>query len=141
MKRIQIAILLAVIALLMSSLACNALANGVSVTTANITRVHMATDENDSQSTKSYSPDVSSFYCFFDLNNAPDDTKVKGVWTAVDAKGIDPNFLIDSSEITHGDGVIYFSLERSSDAWPVGKYKVELFVNDKLVQTVNFEVR
>ena len=153
MKKNKITILLAVIALLLASLACNAVTgggesgdnnnggDGISFTTANITKAHMALDVDDTKQTDVFSPSAKTFYCFFDLNNAPDDTKVKGVWVAVDASGVDPNYEIDTSEYTSGDGTIYFTLERSTDAWPVGKYKVDLYINDKLVQTIEFEVK
>ena len=159
----KIVILLAVVALVLASLACNALTgggnttvnntpndntttnqndnSGFSVTTANITNVHMANDENDTKQTTTYSPSDKTFYCFFDLNNAPDSTVVKGAWTAVSAQGVDANYAIDSAEITGSDNTYYFKLDRSTDAWPVGKYKIDLYIDGKLVQTVEFEVQ
>ena len=71
-----------VLILVLAALACN-----FSASTANITNAHMSTDENDSAQTTVYSPDAPTFYCYFDLNNAPDDTVVKGVWTLVSAEG------------------------------------------------------
>jgi hypothetical protein len=124
------------IVLALVSLAC-----GFSASTANITNAHMSVDESDSQSTTVYAPDASSFYCYFDLNNAPDDTVVKGVWTLVSAEGYDPNQEIDSAEITGGDNNYYFSLGGGTDLWPIGQYKIDLYLNDELVQTVNFEVK
>jgi hypothetical protein len=127
---------LAVLALMLSSLACEA-----SATTANISNAHMSTDEADSAQTTVYTPDVSSFYCYFDLNNAPDDTVVKSVWTLISAEGYDANQEIDSAEMTGGDNTYYFALDRASDPWPVGQYKIDLYLNDKLVETVNFDVQ
>jgi hypothetical protein len=75
------------------------------------------------------------------LNNAPDSTVVKGVWTAVSAEGVDPNYEIDSAEITGGDNTYYFSLGGSTDPWPVGKYKIDLYIDGNMVQTVEFEVQ
>jgi hypothetical protein len=127
---------LAVLALVFSSLACEA-----SASTANISNAHMAVDEADSAQTTSYTSDAPSFYCFYDLKNAPDDTVVKGVWILISAEGYDPNQEIDSAEVTGGDETYYFALDRGTDPWPVGQYKVDLYLNDKLVQTVNFEVQ
>jgi hypothetical protein len=135
--------------LLFASLACSTVTGGgensndtgFSFTTANITNAHMAIDESDSQQTNTYAPSTQSFYCYFDLNNAPDDTVVKGEWILVSAEGFESNSVIDTADITGGDNTYYFTLDRSSDAWPVGKYKVNLFVNDKLVQTVEFQVK
>ena len=144
MKKNKIVVLSAVAALVLASLACNALTgggDGISVTTANITNAHMASDVDDTKQSNVYSTSVPTFYCFFDLNNAPDSTVVKGTWTLVSAEGYDSNSEIDSAEITGSDNTYYFSLDRSGDSWPVGKYKIDLYVDGKLVQTVEFEVQ
>lgn len=125
-----------VVVLVLASVACE-----FSASTANISNAHMSLDEADTQQVTSYSPDSPAFYCYFDLNNAPDDTVVKGVWTLVSADGYDPNQEIDSAEISGGDQTYYFSLGGSTDPWPVGQYKIDLYLNDELVQTLNFEVQ
>ena len=122
--------------LILASLACN-----FSASTANISNAHMATDESDSTQTTAYSPDAQTFYCFYDLKNAPDDTVVKGVWILVSAEGYEANSEIDSAEITGADDSYYFSLDRAAEAWPVGQYKIDLYINDKLSQTVEFQVQ
>lgn len=125
-----------VVVLVLASMACE-----FSASTANIANAHMSLDEADTQQTTSYSTDSPAFYCYFDLKNAPDDTVVKGVWTLVSADGYDSNQEIDSAEITGSDETYYFSLGGSSDPWPVGQYKIDLYLNDELVQTINFEVQ
>ena len=125
-----------VFVLVLATVACE-----FSASTANITNVHMSLDEADTQQATSYAPDAPAFYCYFDLNNAPDDTIVKGVWTLVSADGYDPNQEIDFAEITGSDDTYYFSLGGSTDPWPVGQYKIDLYLNDELVQTVNFDVQ
>ena len=127
---------LAVLALMLSSLACEA-----SASTANISNAHMSEDEADSNQITAYAPDAPSFYCFYDLNNAPDDTVVKGVWTLISAEGYDPDQEIDSAEVTGGDDTYYFALDSAGDPWPVGQYKIDLYLNDELVETVNFDVQ
>ena len=156
MKKSKIVILLAVVALVLASLACNAVTggggndgvdntnsngDGFSVTTANITNAHMASDVDDANQSDVYSPSDKTFYCFFDLNNAPESTVVKGVWTLVSADGYSDNSEIDSAEVTGSDNTYYFSLDRSTDAWPVGKYKIDLYIDGDLVETVQFEVQ
>lgn len=136
MKKNKIVVLLAVVVLVLASLACN-----FSATTANITNAHMASDENDTQQTTVYATNAPSFFCYFDLNNASDTTVVKGTWTAVSAEGLDPNYEIDSAEITGGDNTYSFSLGGSTDPWPVGKYKIDLYIDGKLAQTIEFEVQ
>jgi hypothetical protein len=125
-----------VMVLLLASLACE-----FSASTANITNAHMSLDEADTQPTTVYPTDAEAFYCYFDLNNAPDDTTVKGVWTLVSADGYDPNQEIDSAEISGGDNTYYFSLAGGDAPWPVGDYKIDLYLNDELVETIQFQVQ
>ena len=125
-----------VMVLVVASLACE-----FSASTANIANAHMSLDESDTQTVTSYAPDAPSFYCYFDLKNAPDDTVVKGTWTLVSAEGYDPNQEIDSAEITGGDETYYFSLGGGEGLWPVGQYKIDLYLNGELVQTGNFSVQ
>jgi len=33
-----------------------------------------------------------------------------------------------------------FTMTKQTKGWPVGKYRVEMYQNDKLVETVRFEV-
>jgi hypothetical protein len=152
MKKNKIVILLAVVALLLASLACNAATgggddntdngdDGFSVTTANITNAHMARDVDDTDQTNVFSSTDPTFYCFFDLNNAPESTVVKGVWTLVSADGYESNSEIDSAEVTGSDDYYYFSLDRSTDAWPIGSYKIDLYIDGNLVETLEFEVQ
>ena len=168
MNKRNISILAAIIVLLFASLACNAVtgggdntnnstnnnssatenpvatsteSSGFSVTTANIQNAHLANDVNDSKEVTSYAPSDKTFYCFFDLKNAPESTVVKGTWTLVSADGYSDNSEIDSATVSGSDNTYYFSLDRSADAWPVGQYKIDLYVDDNLVQTVNFEVK
>jgi len=122
--------------LVFASLACN-----FSASTANITNAHMATDESDTTQTAVYSHSTPTFFCFYDLNNAPDGTVVKGVWTLVSAEGYEANSEIDSAEITGSDDSYYFSLDRAADEWPIGQYKIDLHINGNLVETVEFQVQ
>jgi hypothetical protein len=112
-----------------------------SASTANISDAKMARDEQGNDPTKVFSPDE-TFYCVVDLSNAPDDTVVKAVWTAVDVEGANPNTKIDETSITSGSGQLQFDLTNEG-LWPVGEYKVDLFLNDaqEPTRTLQFEVR
>jgi len=157
MKKNKIMIMLAVVVLLLASLACNAVSggdntvdtpttnendnSGFSVTTANITNAHLSLDADDTIPTEGYSPSDSDFYCYFDLNNAPESTVVKGVWTLVSADGYESNSEIDSAEITGSDNTYFFSLGGGTDPWPLGTYKIDLYVDGNWVETIEFEVQ
>jgi hypothetical protein len=101
----------------------------------------MARDPEGNDPTKVFSPDE-TFYCIADLSNAPDDTKVKAVWTAVNVEGVKPDTKIKETSATGGSGQLQFSLTNDG-SWPVGEYKVELFLNDqeKPARTLAFKVQ
>jgi len=109
-----------------------------SASTANIADAKMARDKDGNEPTTTFAQDE-VFYAVVDLANAPDDTTVKAVWTAVEAEGTDPNLLIDETELASGSGSLNFNLT-NDQLWPVGKYKVELFLNNELDRTLEFEV-
>lgn len=134
MKGNKLPIILAFIALLVASLACE-----VSASTAKIAEVWMSADEAGDQRVTSYSQDA-IFYAQVDLQNAPDDTVLKAVWTAVDVQDTDPDLMITETEFTTDSGVINFNLSNDS-LWPTGTYKVDIYMNDTLTETLEFEVQ
>lgn len=106
--------------------------------TANISAAQMVRDEMATQPISTFSP-TDVFYVNIDLRNAPDDTIVKAVWTAVQVEGADPNITIEETELESGSGKINFQLS-NSQPWPVGEYKVDLYLDDVLSRTVEFSV-
>lgn len=110
-----------------------------SASTARITDAKMAKDSEGTQVTNTFAPE-DTFYCLVTLENAPDDTRVKAVWTAVEVQDNEPNVELDQAELETGDGVLTFDLS-NDNLWPAGRYKVELYVNDELKQTVEFQVQ
>ena len=99
-----------------------------SASSANISSAKMARDQDGKNPTKTFSPDE-PFYCIVELSNAPKDTKVKAVWTAVKAEGAKPNTKIDEAQTTSGSGQLQFNLSNQGP-WPTGDYKVDLYLND-----------
>ncbi|MEZ4515063.1 MAG: trypsin-like peptidase domain-containing protein [Chloroflexota bacterium] len=112
----------------------------VSFSTANIQQAMLAKDNTGSQTTTVFAPD-DTFYAIVNLANAPDDTKVKAVWTAVDVgDAAAPNYLLDEVELTSGDGLLTFDMNNDG-AWPAGSYKVDLYLNGELDRTLDFRVQ
>jgi len=129
----RIAILFSVFMLLSFSIACS-----FSASTANIKEAYMAHEVNgEAQATTSYMPDE-VFYCLVTVANAPDDTITKAVWKAVDVEDIEANFVILESEYK-GGGEMTFQAS-NDNPWPAGKYAVDLYIGDKLKETVEFTV-
>lgn len=120
--------------LLLASLACS-----FSFNTANVGEAYMAKDQDGKQKSSEFVPS-DTFYAIVKINNAADDTKVKSVWTAVEVEGEEPNTEIQQTEVEAGSGTAWFSLENNNGMWPVGKYKVDIFMNDKKEKTLEFTV-
>ena len=114
-------------------------AGGCSFSTANIKSAKLAADKEGTQETTVFSPDQ-VIYCLVQLANAPDDTKVKADWIAVEAEGATPNYKIANAEKTSGDATLTFDLS-NNQPWPKGKYKVDLYLNDKLDRTLEFQIQ
>lgn len=131
--RIQIFIVIAVLVLV--SLAC-----GGSISTAKISNAYLTANSDGSGETTVFSP-TDTFHAIVELKNAPDDTTLKAIWIAVDVPDVDPDFVIEETSTTSdGNDVITFDL--SNDAtWPAGSYKVDIYLNDKLDRTLEFEVQ
>jgi len=119
--------------LLFASAACS-----FSATTANIKEAYTARDVDGSiQAATTFAPE-DVFYCLVTVANAPDDTVTKAVWKTVEAEGVEADMVLLETEF-EGGGEITF--EASNEyLWPVGTYKVELYIDDKLEQTLECNV-
>ena len=134
----RVVVLLAVLALVVSSLACAALS-----TELGLTNLRMAFDQDGNNPTTTFaSTDV--FYAVADLANAPQGTQVEAKWTAVNAADTEPNleFQTQTLDITEENftGTIYFQLS-NDEGWPTGQYKVDLYLNGTLAQSAEFSVQ
>lgn len=134
MKVRQLSVWFGLIAIVASMLAC-----GGSFSTANIADAWTSADPDGNSRTTVYAQD-SIFYAQVDLKNAPDDTALKAVWTAVSVQDTEPNLLINETEFTSGDGLVYFELS-NDNLWPTGSYKVDIYLNGELTKTLEFEVQ
>lgn len=130
--------MLAVLSLLVSSLAC-ALGNRE----LGLTNLRMAFDQNGENETTTYSP-TDVFYAVADLANAPQGTQVEARWIAVNAADTEPNqeFQTQTLDITEErfNGTIYFQLS-SDAAWPTGQYRVDMYLDGTLVESAEFSVQ
>jgi len=111
----------------------------VNISTAHIKSAKLTVDKEGTQETAVFANNQ-TFYCIVQLANAPDDTKVKAEWTAVLVEGAAPNTKIDAAEKTVGDATLTFDLT-GTKPWPKGSYKVDLYLNDKLDRTLEFQVK
>lgn len=89
-----------------------------------------------------FTPDTPAFYAVFVLADVPPDTPVKAVWFGENLEGVPPETQIGEYEISLGgpknEG--NFSLGRPANGWPVGTYRVELFIAGQPAHTARFRV-
>ena len=117
-----------------------------SISTANIAQAVLAKDvKGDTfepvDPTSTFPTDQAVINLVVTVANAPSDTKVKTVWTAVDVGDAAPaNTKIDEAELTmDASGNAHFTLSLpNSGVWPAGKYKVEIYLNGKLNRTLEY---
>jgi hypothetical protein len=124
-----------------------ALACEFSASTAKISDAVMATDTQGDNfepvgATDTYAVDQAVFHAVVTVANAPSDTTVKVVWTAVDVgDAAEPGTVVDETEVTvEGSRNIDFTLTSDSGQWPVGTYKVDIYLDGDLDRTLNFSV-
>lgn len=134
MKINKLPILLAMLALTVSILAC-----GGSISSANISDAWLANDAEGNNHTTTFSQsDV--MHLFIELKNAPDDTELEVNWIAVSAEGVDPNFVINESSYKSSDDTVHFDLS-NDNLWPVGSYKADVYLNGSLDRSLTFDVQ
>jgi hypothetical protein len=125
---------IAIASLVMAALACN-----FSASTANVKNLRLASDKDGNSPTTKFGQQ-DTIFLLGDLANAPSDTKLKATWIAVDVQGADPNSVIDEADLTSGDGTFTFTLQNNQSLWPPGKYRVDLYLDDKLNQSLDYQV-
>lgn len=136
----KLPILLAVLALVASSLACAVLGGGEPT----LSNTRTAFDQDGINTTSTFSL-FDTVYVVNDLDNGVAGNVVSSNWYAESADGIDPNFFIDTVEYTVVDesfnGTVHFFFEPPDGGWPTGTYRVEMFFNGVPTATVRFTIQ
>jgi hypothetical protein len=95
------------------------------------------------EETTNLAPDAPKLFAMFKTKGAQNGDKLRRVWIAEDVGSAAPaNSKIDEKTLTMDgdtdDGDL--SLSKPTKGWPVGKYRLEIYVNDKLVTTTRFTI-
>ena len=107
-----------------------------------VTDAYMARyEDGDFVRTNIFAPDE-TVHAIVKFEKIPMDIIVKSSWFAVDVEGKEPGFIIEKPlNVPAGkSGQIDFDLT-NQNGWPLGEYKVEIYVNDYLVSTIGFSVQ
>jgi hypothetical protein len=128
---------LTVLLLVISSMACRA--SGPETSLENL---RLSYDKNGEEVTSLFS-NTDDFYAVVELNDATLDTVVTAVWTAVDVADTDPEDKVRENTLNvtqeSFSGTIYFRLS-NDEIWPSGRYRVDIYLNDTLDQSLEFNV-
>ncbi len=90
-----------------------------------------------------FSPTTGKVYVVFSLADVPAGTPVKAVWIAENVEGIQANKQFADSELKMGGAVNQgdFYVTRPEKGWPVGVYRVEIYLAGQLAHTASFRVQ
>ena len=123
------------------------LACELSASTARIADVVLARDVQGENfepvgATDTYAADQPAFHAVVSVENAPRDTLLKAVWTALDVGGAaQPNTTLDEAELSvEGSRNVDFTLTPGSGGWPPGTYQVDIYLDGALARTLTFRV-
>ena len=131
----RISILLCVTVLALTS--CSLLSR------APLSNLRMTTDDSGKTTVNSYHP-LETFCVFADAQGMKAGSIIRAVWVAVDAQGVAPNTRINTSDYTYKPGIqhVFFKLSTWDDSnWPVGSYKVSLFLDGAPAGEQTFTVK
>lgn len=105
-----------------------------------VNRIYMAKDNNGKpgEETISFSAGDRTIHCVIELNKAKKGTKVRFIWKAVDVVG-SKNEEIKTIDYTTNsfENKVRGHLTFPRD-WPIGKYRVEVYINDGLDKTIDY---
>ena len=108
---------------------------------ANI-EVYMTSTPGGEEET-SFTADTPSLFAMFKTKGIKDGDKVRGVLIAEDVGDVAPantkvleKTLALKGDTDDGD----FNFSKPTKGWPVGKYRVEVYVNDELATTAKFAI-
>ena len=108
-----------------------------------VVKATMTTSPNGKETT-TFAADAPQVYAMFKTKGAKDGDKIRGVLIAEDVGDVAPantkvleTILDVEGDTEAGD----FSFSKPTNGWPVGKYRVEIYVNDELATTAKFTIK
>ena len=138
--------LLAAAGIILATVPAAGCSGEVSFTTASLSDATMALgvdeDARPVNPTNEFEVDTPEIFCSVELSNAPHDTEVTAEWIYVEGEVADvTNHVIDSyTLVTDGNRHLTFSIERPDNGWPVGDYRLVLYVDGTEETSVDFTV-
>ena len=107
-----------------------------------VLRAALALDK-DTKPTTEFTSDAPKIYAFFIGEALKSGDKIKSTWIAEDVGDAAPKGTkIDEASLTAATPTdsSAFSLSKPTAGWPIGQYRVDITVNDKLVESLRFTI-
>jgi hypothetical protein len=106
--------------------------------------VYLAKDDGEGKAgevTSAFSPNDIPIHCIVELAKA-DPTAVRMNFVAVKVNGVKPESKIVSASYatSQGQDRVFFT-GKPHGKWTAGTYRIDVFVNDKLAKSLDFEVK
>ena len=94
------------------------------------------------QSVKNFKPADNPEHIVVTLTEGTEGTHVKTVWTNLNAGGAANQKLWEKELVTDESNRADFSLSnKDSKTFPPGDYKIDIYFDDELIQTVRYKVQ
>jgi hypothetical protein len=92
--------------------------------------------------TTTFSPDVAVIHVAFRASQVQPGSRLKAVWNVVNVGAVAPpnTQLAESTVVLPGAAPGSFRFSRGAQLWPVGDYKVDLYLNDQVVLTLPYKI-
>lgn len=103
----------------------------------------VVSDSKGGAPVSTFKPNTAKIFVDAKVPDAPSGTKLRADWIAVDTGGAaPPNYKIDSSELKVDSftNAVTFSFSKPNAGWPVGDYRVDLFIDGKAASQAKFKV-
>lgn len=92
--------------------------------------------------TERFATDTAVIHGVARVEGALANSVLKGVWISIDAISV-PNYEIDSAEVKvprNGPASGHFSLSRPNNGWPAGHYRLDVYVDGRLLGSKGFSI-
>lgn len=132
----RIAILLALLALIASTLACGTSAP------AGVSNPILSTDEQGTNKTTTFAP-TDTIYLSFTINQVDKGTSFDVKWYALNLSGQDPNTPFFTSNVIYdgSSNTMYAHINSTTGGFPVGQYKVAIYMNGSKEAEQTFSIQ
>ncbi len=100
-------------------------------------------DAKDGMGRASFSTTTKTIHLRALLKDVPVGAILRGDWIAAKSQIAPPNTKFNSAFLTVAPGMVRadFTLDRPPSGFPAGEYRVELFINNRKVHTVQYKVQ